>query len=90
MIWLNCLLLHIKHCEVPASIVRGFDPPNPLFIWIHAVIAGILHMSGADESIKQALDRVGRCGTRVVLTNDFTYLGLVENVDLLMNQVAIH
>jgi hypothetical protein len=75
----------------PASIARGFDLPNPLFIRIHAAIAGVLHMSGAGESIEQALDRAGRRGTGVVLTGyDFTYLGLAENVDLLMNQVAVH
>ena len=35
----------------PASIAKGFDLPNPLFIRIHTVIAGILHMSEAGESI---------------------------------------
>jgi hypothetical protein len=37
----------------PASLARGFDLPNSLCIGVHAAIAGVLHMSGAGESIKQ-------------------------------------
>jgi len=43
----------------PASLARGFDLPNPLCVGVHAAIAGVLHMSGAGDSIKQALDRAG-------------------------------
>lgn len=40
---------------------------------------------------EQVLDSVEWHGTGVVLTRDhFTYLGLLDNVDMLMNQVAIH
>lgn len=72
------------------SAVRDFDLPSPLFIRIHCAIAGILHMSGAGESIDRALDRAGDHPTAVILTGaDFAYFGLAEDLQGAMSHVAV-
>ena len=73
-----------------ASTAKGFAVPNPLFIQIHHAIAGVLHMSAAGENIDQALDRAVKGRTAAVLTGaDFARLGLTENLEVLMAQVAV-
>lgn len=75
---------------VAGDASSGIALPNPLFIRIHGAIAGVLYMSGAGESIDKALDRAGESATEVVLTgNDFAHLGLRENLEALMSQVAV-
>lgn len=54
-------------------------------------MTGILHMSVAGENIDRALDRAVKGRTAVVLTGaDFACLGLIENLEVLMVQVAVH
>jgi hypothetical protein len=80
-----------KKLRSRASTAKGFAVPNPLFIRIHHAIAGVLHMSAAGENIDQALDRAVKGRTAVVLTGtDFAHLGLTENLEVLMAQVAVH
>jgi hypothetical protein len=80
-----------KKLRSRASTAKGFAVPNPLFIRIHHAIAGVLHMSAAGDNIDQALDKAVKGRTAVVLTGtDFAHLGLTENLEVLMAQVAVH
>jgi hypothetical protein len=79
-----------KRLRSRAGASRGVALPNPMFIRIQRAIAGVLHMSGAGESIDQALDRAGKSGTGVILTGaDFAHFGLGENLEVIMGQVAV-
>ncbi|KAK0442443.1 hypothetical protein EV421DRAFT_1904213 [Armillaria borealis] len=64
--------------------------PNPVYIRLHAAIAGILHMSGAAEVMNEFQNKHGETDSHLLAQSDYNFETILSWIDLDLRMVQVH